>query len=197
MFKNHIKEKDMKYTKAFIVAAWCCSFLSSVAGIMAQDKQLATIKRKHGQQIEGEIKGVIVQKETIKEWTEGSKKHYNVIYYLTNGSDIRAIDEKGVHVPEGTQIPTRFVTQKGKPPDDLEVLQVAEDKKSLIPTTKAGGQVLRAGVAATGVSAAMLLGELRTKDGKTGLIGALEIQTTSGLIAIPVGEIIDFTQKEK
>jgi hypothetical protein len=170
----------------------------------ANNKALEGIKL-----LEGNITGLIVQKGEIKESQSKdnpSKKSYAVSYELTNGSEIAAIDEEGVH-QDGDKILSLTVSQEGTPPDDNEVLESGMNvsEQAMMPPiimvrTPAGGMVVRiSGKSETRqrTSANVLLGEYRLdpETKKARIIPALEVKTVSGVITIPVQNILTFKQK--
>jgi hypothetical protein len=67
---------------------------------------VASINKKNGQIIRGEIKGEIVQgteEQTVK---EGDRVSYVQTHSLVNGADIRTIDSAGIKLAEGSEVRT-------------------------------------------------------------------------------------------
>lgn len=161
-------------------------------------------------QVEGNIKGLIVQKGAVKESQSKDsppKTSYTVSYELTNGSEIAAIDEEGVH-QDSDSILFLNVSQEGTAPDDNEVLEAGMNISDqgmmpiLMARTPGGGLVVRvAGKSKlkqrTNTDA--LIGEYRldpqTKKGR--IIPALEVTTDGGIVTIPVQNIPKFKEKPK
>jgi len=158
--------------------------------------------------VEGNIRGLIVQKGDVKESQSKdnpSKKSYTVTYQLTNGSEISAIDEAGVHL-DSDKILSVIVTQEGALPDD-EVLGMSLSEGAMalpvfMARTSAGGLVVRInGKAKTRrrTSAAALLGEYRLDPVamKPRVIPHLEVSTLSGTVTIPVQDMVTFREIAK
>lgn len=160
--------------------------------------------------VEGLIKGLIVQKGDVTESQSKdnpTKKTYTVSYELTNGDEISAIDEQGVH-QDSDKILFLNVSQEDTPPDDKEVLETGMNISEqafaplLMARTPAGGLVVRItgkSKAKQRTTADVVLGEYRldpeTKKGR--LITALEVNTDGGVVTIPVQNILKFKEKEK
>src|SRR5207244_3368901 len=104
----------------------------------------ATIKKKNGEVVEGTISGLIVQKGEVKKSTEDSEVKFTATYYITNGSEIEAINEKGL-----TRVSDKdafaVVTEKGAPPDDNVALRgiVNIPSMALFGSTETGGEIVR------------------------------------------------------
>jgi predicted porin len=167
--------------------------------------QAATIKKKDGQIVEGKIVGLVVQKDEAKE--ASSEKHpgqksYTVSYDLTNGSDITAIDEEGVH-QEGRLVAFLVASQEGSPPDDADAVKTGVELPAgafSLGQLKGDGTVIRAGGQSRDkrrVKSNRLVGQYRvdpaTKKGT--LEPSLEVATAGGTVKIPVEEIVGFKPK--
>lgn len=151
--------------------------------------------------IEGEIKGLIVQKGKLEQ--SPSEKNsavmsYTVSYYLSNGNEIAAIDEAGIH-RVGNRMAMLVVSQDGTPPDDVDALQsgMAMPDGMMLGFTSAGGTIFRVGGrTAKETDAHTLLGEFRvdpqTRKGR--VIPALEINTEKGMVTIPVKRLVKFIE---
>lgn len=182
------------------------SYRSAIMGLallilMASTVFAAKIKKKNGQVVEGEIKGTIVLKSIGQSRSKEDPKVtvYSVQYALISGNEIDVIDEKGVH-----KTSNRFaffsVSQENTPPDDNEVIEIGVNMPSgpfSFGYTKKGGTVVRLGgtkYESGGTNTNTLLGEIRKnpKTGKTEIVPAIEIVTSSGTVKIPVTEIVDF-----
>jgi hypothetical protein len=161
----------------------------------------ATIKKKNGQVVEGEIQGMIVQKGEVKE-SPGEKdpsiRQYTVTYYVVNGSDIASIDESGVRKLSPT-LAAIIVSQPGSAPRDADAVMsgVTMPGGAMFGATPAGGQVIRVGGTtreAGRASKERIVGEFRMDPGHKNprIIPALEVSTARGKISIPVAELIAF-----
>jgi WD40 repeat protein len=159
----------------------------------------ATIKKKNRQVVNGEIQGLIVQRENISASREGGKITYSAKYQLVNGSEVSAIDEGGVHWTTN-KVSFFSVSQEDTPLDDVDVLETGMNTPpgSIFGGyTKAGGLVVAIGgrtLEEGGTCSDKLLGEFRinplTKKGQ--IIPALELATANGTVKISVIEIVAF-----
>lgn len=157
----------------------------------------ATIKTKDGKTIEGKIRGMIVQKGEIKlEKSEEGTIHI-VTYDMSNGDDIEAIDEAGVHRSHIWQI---TVSAVGGLPGDLDVFKPGE--KTGVGADRVTAKGLKYNVfvfdfAPRVPSTEKLLGEFRSENGKDVVIPALHVTTTNGFVDIPVADVVSFKSGAK
>jgi hypothetical protein len=157
----------------------------------------ATVKKKDGQVVKGEIKDLVVQKGNVEVTNnDNGTKSYRVGYVLTNGERISAIDEKGVHASWIMQI---GATEEGQPPTDLEVLKPGE--KTGIANPRKGGKLLVLSFDfAPGVPInEPLVGALRRKPGTDKeeyiIVPELAVATKDGTVTVPVSDIPRFEKR--
>jgi hypothetical protein len=182
---------------------------ASFGNILPEIKQAraTTVKKKDGQTLEGEIKGVIVQKGSLDKYEGASTKAY-FSYNVIQGRDITLIDEHGIHLAEGSKF--LYVLVDGATPpnnqEDIEALYLANHEKEIISLSSGGStnivftlpdskrKMVPTYLPATELGASdKLVGELRLeKKWKGKIIPAIEIVTKDGMATIPVTEIIDF-----
>ena len=184
--------------------AWKWALIAAFL-LCAVAAQPATIKKKDGQIVEGKITGLVVQKDEVKEAPsekDPAQKSYTVSYDLTNGSDITAIDEEGVH-QEGRLVAFLVATQGGSPPDDAEVVKTGVELPAgalSLGHLKGDGTVIRAGGQSRDkrrVKSGQLIGQYRVDPAskKGALDPTLEVATAGGAVRIPVEEIVSFKPK--
>lgn len=160
----------------------------------------ATIKKKDGSQVVGEIRSnVILKGKDVKETKTDSGIQYIVSYTLLNGDWIWAIDSVGVH--SGNTFALLTASRKGKPPDDNEVIQWAVERlKSggsgllMAQSLPSGGRVLIVSdqSAVPRITKGMLLGQFREEQGKSKIFPSIEIFTSKGVTKVAVSEIVEF-----
>jgi hypothetical protein len=168
-----------------------------VAGTgIGQDKS-ATIKKKNGEVVKGEIKGIIVQGKSGPVST-GSQSGYGALYYAGKGADIETIDEEGVHYRSGAKVGYVNIGQQG-PINDAEAARVAveADFTAMFDYSSKNGMASVSFGSQSGSSASTklsVLGEYRrSEDGKSGkIIPTLEVSTATGTVTVPAAEIIAF-----
>ena len=183
-----------------------CLFFAPIFGQTGQTKT-ATIKKKDGEVIKGEIKGTVVQGESGPVST-GSRTGYGALYYTPKGEQIEAIDEEGVHYRvSGRRVRFVNIGQKDKI-NDSEAAGVAVAMDGEGSSNPVFDYSISHGMAAvlcdvlevTSPTRLKILGEYR-KDGKLGkIIPALEVATAKGMVSIPIEEIVEFkkvTEKPK
>jgi hypothetical protein len=162
----------------------------------------ATIEKKDGTAVVGNISGLIVQRGEIKKSPSEKnpgKTVQTASYYLTNGAEISAIDKKGLH-KDSDKIVFIVVSQEEFPLEDLDVLNKGIDAPPSffsVVYTKAGGTVVRMGgrsAQPSAVSKDVILGEYRqdrdTREAQ--LIPAIEVVTAAGPVKIAVSDIVGF-----
>lgn len=166
--------------------------LSLEVGLLA-----ATIKTKDGKIISGQIRGMIVQKGEVelKQSAEGTS--HIVSYDMSNGEDIEAIDEEGVH---RSHVWSVTVSATGGLPTDLEVFKPGV--KAGLGADRVSSKGLKYYVFVFDVrprvpSTAKLLGEFRNDNGKDVVIPALHVTTKEGVVEIPVADIVAFKVEAK
>lgn len=157
----------------------------------------ATIKTKDGKIISGQIRGMIVQKGEVKTDKSAEGTIYSVEYDMSNGEDIEAIDEEGVH---RSHLWSVGVNATGGLPTNLEVFKPGE--KTGLGANRVSAKGLKYNVFALDYSPrvpskAKLLGEFRTENGKDVIIPALHVTTKEGVVDIPVADIVAFKSDAK
>jgi hypothetical protein len=157
----------------------------------------AVIKTKDGKTIEGQIRGMIVQKGELKIEKSDEGPIHIVSYDMSNGEDIQSIEELGVHRSHIWQI---TVSAVGGLPDDLDVFKPGEK------TGLAANRVTAAGLkynifvfdfAPRVPSTLKLLGEFRNENGKDVIIPSLHVTTKDGAVDIPVADLVTFKDAPK
>ena len=157
----------------------------------------ATIKTKDAKTVEGQIRGMIVQKGDVKLEKSDEGTIHIVTYDMSNGEDIDAIDETGVHRSHKWQF---TVSAVGGLPDDLDVFKPGE--KTGLGANRVTAKGLKYNVfvfnfAPRIPSTIKLLGEFRTQNGKDVVIPALHVQTKDGAVDIPIADIVAFKAAPK
>ena len=154
----------------------------------------ATIKTKGGKIVNGQIRGMIVQKGEVQleKLTEGTL-HY-VPYYMSNGEDIDAIDEEGVHRSHLWLVTASAI---GGLPDDLEVFKSGEKTGDRVSAKGLKYNVFAFDFSPRVPSKEKLLGEFRSENGKDVVIPALHVTTKEGVVDIPVADIVAFKSEAK
>jgi hypothetical protein len=157
----------------------------------------ATIKTKDGKIISGQIRGMIVQKGEVELNQSAEGTIHNVSYDMSNGEDIQAIDEEGVH---RSHLWLVSVSATGGLPTDLEVFKPGE--KTGLGANRVSAKGLKYNVFSFDLSPRVpsklkLLGEFRTENGKDVIIPALHVTTTEGVVDIPVADIVAFKSDAK
>lgn len=168
------------------LAAFLLFSLSAVA---------ATIKDKSGAVHEGKIHGTIVLKADERETQseqDPSKTVYWASYTVINGSDIAAIDAKGIHLGSGQPVGRFDVKQEDAPLDDADVVRTSVK----IPpgpfgaaTTKAAGTVTRVEYHGKSPSRDTVVGEYRADGEKSEVRHVIEIETAKGVVKVPVADL--------
>jgi len=166
----------------------------------------ATIKLKSGTVHEGKITGLIVLKGEAKEYPSEKnpgKTTYSASYAVINGADITAIDAEGIHQRAGRAAGMMVVSQDGAPLDDLDAVRTGLDLRPgpfSVSYTKAGGSVIRIGGRSgeATVSRDQVLGEYRKdlKKNESEIRPVLEIETTAGIVIVPVAELAALKPRE-
>jgi hypothetical protein len=155
-------------------------YVASLLALLGTSLFAATIKKKNGEVLEGKILGMIVQKS-------GQKS--SVTYTIRKGSDVVAIDERGVTFKKGSKVELLLVHMEGKSVEEIENLGGA------------GGVVIRiSGNTDNTLDSSPVLGEytgsLERKEVKGVIVGSIRIQTKSGTVTIPIEEIVEFGEKK-
>ena len=171
---------------AALIILWFCP------GLFA-----ATIKTKDGKIINGQIRGMIVQKGEVKLEKSNEGNIYIVSYDMSNGEDIEAIDEEGVR---RSHIWLVTVSAVGGLPDDLEVFKPGD--KTGIGANRVSAKGLKYDVFAFDTSPRVpskekLLGEFRQENGKDVVLPALHVTTKEGVVDIPISDIVTFKSDVK
>ena len=156
------------------------AYVASLLLVLQASLFATTIKKKNGEVLDGKIQGMIVQREG---------KESSVSYTIRQGADITAIDERGVSFKKGSKVEMLSVFMQGKSAEEIERLGGA------------GGLVLRmSGKSNNILDSDPLLGEykgnLDSKEIKGAIVGSIRIQTKSGIVTIPVEEIVEFGEKK-
>ncbi len=157
----------------------------------------ATIKTKDGKIIQGQIRGMIVQKDEIKLEKSAEGTIHTVGYLMSNGEDIDAIDEEGVH---RSHIWLITVSAVGGLPTDIEVFKPGA--KTGLMANRVSAKGLKYDVFAFDFSPRVpskekLLGEFRSDKGKDVAIPALHVTTNEGAVVIRVADIVAFKPETK
>ncbi|MCI0489996.1 MAG: hypothetical protein L0229_25675 [Blastocatellia bacterium] len=156
------------------------AYLASLLVVLQANLFATTIKKKNGEVLDGKIQGMIVQREG---------KESSVSYTIRKGSDITAIDERGVSFKKGSKVEMLSVFMEGKSAEEIERLGGT------------GGLVLRiSGKSNNTLDSDPLLGEykgnLDNKEIKGVILGSIRIQTKNGIVMIPIEEIVEFGEKK-
>jgi len=182
---------------AYLVFGFALSECFLFALILAQtsETKIATIKRKNGEVVKGQINGIVVQGKSGPV-SAGSKTGYGALYYAGKGADIEAIDEEGVHYKSGAKVGYVNIGQKG-PINDAEAARVAVEDSFTAMFDYSGNNGMASvnfGSSFGVTSKLPVLGEYRKDgDGKTGkIIPTLEVVTAKGTVSIPIEEIVAF-----
>lgn len=152
---------------------------------------------KNAQRVEGQITGPIVQKtEGPPQKTKEGKYIYTLI--VTDGKDIEMIDGNGMYQAVGSTI-TVFAANLDKSDiADLDFLRTGMASKAsttelrLPSGDKMGRFVFKTNKQAAGTL--KLAGEFRTENNGQ-LLPALQVNTDSGAVTIPVDQLIPFKKK--
>jgi len=102
----------------------------------------ATVKKKNGQVINGEIKGKIILKGMVQSRKESLSTKYVVNYSLIGGEYIDAIDEDGIHGVRDGKYLLLIVNQENTPANDVKVFEsltsrlIASKEFSFLPLTE-------------------------------------------------------------
>ena len=156
----------------------------------------ATLKVKSGAVHEGNVLGRVVLKGKEKETpsdADPSKTVYTATYTVINGADLTAIDEKGIR--GGRPVAVMAVTQEDAPLDDLDIVRSGLRIKPgpfAAGSTKAAGSIALVGGQAEQATASRdaVLGEYREENDKAELRPAIEIETASGVVKVPVADLV-------
>lgn len=152
----------------------------------------ATIKKNKGDTVEGQLRGLIVQKGPVKDSGASGEDRYRVTYFTTNGSDVSLIDEAGIHVVAGAVIGVWVVSQ-GTPPDDLEALETAAGPATFLRRLPKGGGLMASGkLGKEGPVPERLLGTFVMGDKSGSLLPYVEVQTERGAVKVQVPEFAAF-----
>ncbi len=155
-----------------------------------------TVKKNNGQLLKGSIQGAIIQGESSAVKTDASAG-YGGLYYIAKGEQIESIDEEGVHYRPGTRLRYVSIGQK-QPIDDLEVIKMAVNldnnfmamfdysNKHNMASVKSDFMDMKT------PSKLRLIGEYRNDGNSGAIIPALQINTATGTIAVPIADIVKF-----
>ena len=170
--------------------------------ILSLSASAATLTVKSGAVHEGKVHGLIVLKGDDRETQseqDPSKTVYWASYTVLNGSDVAAIDAKGVRLGSGQPVGRFDVKQEDAPLDDVDVVRTSLK----IPpgpfgagTTKAAGTVTRvADRAGQGPRRDTVLGEFRAEGDKAELRLVIEIETAQGVVKVPVADLLPLSSE--
>ena len=150
-----------------------------------------TIKTKDGKIVSGQIRGMIVQKGEIKLEQSAEGTVHIVSYDMSNGENIDAIDEKGVH---RSHLWSFTVSAVGGLPDDIEVFKPGKTGLGADRLSARGLKyyVFLIDFSPRVPSTEKLLGEFRPDNGKDVIIPTLHVTTKEGVVEIPVADIVVF-----
>jgi len=165
---------------------------------LASAVQGATVKKKSGEIVKGQIIGLIIHRGDIKTVQQESKITYKTTYDMINGREIVRIDEDGI-LKKGSHL-VFLMVQQNEPINDETILayimKMPEGER--VGTPPGGGTVIR--MAGTSrfkeqLYYEHLLGELREENSKVSLIPAILVKTSTGNVKIPLDEIVEFKTK--
>lgn len=153
---------------------------------------------KDAERVEGEISGPIVRKsEGPREKTKEGKYIYTLM--VTDGKDIEMIDGNGMYEAVGTRIIVFVANLDKSDLDDLDFLRTGMASKADVATDlrlpsgdKMNRFVFKTTKQAPGTL--KLAGEFRTENNGQ-LAPALQVNTDSGVVTIPVDQLIPFKKK--
>ncbi len=175
---------------------FCIVSLALVVLILELGQAPATVKKNNGQLLKGSIQGTVIQGESGPVKTDASGG-YGGLYYIAKGEQIESIDENGVHYRNGTRLRYVSIGQK-QPIDDLVVAKMAIDldnnfmamfdysSKHNMASVKSDFIDMKA------PSKLRLIGEYRNGGKSKAMIPALQINTATGKIAVPIADIVKF-----
>ncbi len=172
----------------------------------------ATVKKKDGQLVKGEILGQLVLRGDVKPLPAGSAHKYSVPYTFFDGKVVDAINEEGVTFVRVTTIPLIvYGYSTDTPKKDSDLLPLCARIISAHPTFEPGLTINfdipegRVGIVPVRwkKTSGVLLGELKRgkkpegelKPGEpkeeAGIVPALRVATEEGEITIPVSDIVE------
>jgi len=171
-------------------------FLQVILLTFAYQLSGATIKKKTGEIITGDIKGLIGLGYVVDPIKKGNKVTYGGAYFLIHGDDIQSITEEGVLFNPEKGLNRAIVMAKTQPKavEALEATRGFTDFIRIGGTKGWGGNIVE-GVTKPNPIPAPILGELRVEDGKALLIPAIEVITEKETIVIPIEEIVEIKKK--
>jgi hypothetical protein len=160
---------------------------------IASQALAATVKKKNGQLVKGEITGRIVQKGKTEKIE--SRYKYSDVFNVIEGKGIDTIDERGVNPIKGTTFSIiLYYYSDETPPEDTWVLDLAEGflamgsdvsmniKGDLLGIKRAEGKNL----------IDPLLGELVREEKTVRVLPALKVKTDKGMVEIPISDVARF-----
>ncbi|MFS8084652.1 MAG: hypothetical protein ACMG6H_03415 [Acidobacteriota bacterium] len=180
----------MKTNHLALPAICVCVLLTSFASA-------ATIKKKDGQEIKGEINGRVVLKGKTLE--SDSRYKHSVTFIVMDGKDINTIDENGVNSIKGQTFPTfLYYFDDEQAPGDTWILSLGEKFLAVgsdVTMNIAGGLLAIRRFEGRNLTDT-LLGEL-VKEGKDVRIRpSLQVNTDKGPVEIGIAEIANFKTKK-
>ncbi len=182
----------------------------------------AEITKKNGQVVHGDIQGKVVLKSKQTQVTKEGKDYRVFFYSLHEGETVQVIDAKGIQLQTGKVCLAMVeweLASKGQPPPDLDVIATCEESSPSVKFAYIGEALAvrlfvkmeKPGTVADfydgvhslfkeGTTAAInaqpvlgkILGELRTGEGNSRLIPALELKTQQGPSTVPLAQIVPF-----
>jgi TonB family protein len=160
-----------------------------LASVLYGQQSSSVVKKADGQTFRGVIQGRIVMKQPLAKG--------RTLYFLWYGKDIDEIDGHGVHVRKDVATISGIADYEGRALGDVEVVEtIARNQPSganAIARLPNGKEMLIVRLVAPQADVASwnLLGEFRIdpRSGKGRLIPAIEIVTSTGIVAVPLAEI--------
>jgi hypothetical protein len=159
----------------------------------------ATVKKRNGTTAEGEIDGTIVQKGVSrpKSGSRSATAERAATYILVDGSDVDAIDERGV-TAHGYY--TIIEASRAGPLDDKYIVDWGSKYKGGMQFGKLGDGTsvmvigAKLGELATEKAAQQrrlpLLGSFKCVNGECKIVPAIQIATATGIVRVPIRDIV-------
>ena len=163
----------------------------------------ASVKKKNGQTVKGEISGRLVQKGKLP-----PDSGYTYVYFIVEGRNVTVIDEAGVHLDEGAKV-IMIGVRGAASPDDWESVAVGYGFAERMTGSGAWGRISVTGeccgirVIDAKAIADKLLGEFRVSPKtevtpfKAELMPFVELKTQGGIMRIPIAEIVEIRSPVK
>ena len=133
----------------------------------------ATVKKKNGEVIVGEIKGRVVTKASVQTRKDGPSTSLGINYNLIDGKTIEAIDENGIRGVANTNYLVLAASHEKLPPADASIFgsltnqSISDGSFSILPLHAGGTLVIlpiRSSVTAGAVDLSIDLGKFTEDD---------------------------------